>query len=900
MRLWSRLRSWSRANLERSRMESEMDAELKFHMDAYANDLVRSGMPREEAMRRARLEFGGVERAKEECRDATGVTFIESLAQDIRYGLRMLRKSAGFTTVAVVTLALGIGANTAIFSMVNALAVRTPAVTRPEQVVTLAAQNVDGHYESRFSYPALEDVRNQSSGVFSDVATVGTYAMDGLSVDGKDEPMWTNYVSGNFFQMMGVKPALGSFIEPAPGKSVDDDPVLVLGYVYWQARFGGDPNVIGKSVLVNGRTVTIIGIAPKEFHGLTSFVDVQGYLPLGMAPLTGDLAKDFLTNRKASTGAIIARLNPGAGLATAESALKVIARRLSAQYPTTDKRRELVAYALGPMSPETSGNNQNAIRLMSALFLMLAGLVLILACVNVANLLLVRASGRQREMAVRAAVGGARSRLIRQLLTESFLLAFLGCGGGIALGLVSSQWISTINFRTSIPLVLDFQFDWRVFAYAFGAALLTVLLVGIAPALRATRGDLNNLLHENARTGSAARQRTQTILVMAQIGGSLMLLIVAGLFVRSLQSVEHENLGFDANYLLNFTIDPHEAGYSETQARELLPLLLRQLRSLPGVDAVSIAASVPMGYYGVDMDLKIDGYRPPSGQSGPRVGYNAVSPQYFETMRIPIVVGRGFLDYDRQTSPYVAVINEAMADKYWHGENPIGQRFTSTDDPKPSIEVVGIAKNSRVYGDFSDPIEPYLYVPLSQHYEYRIPLTLQVRAAVPTVALNHEVVGAIHSLAPAMPVFNVQTMSEALDTLNGFLLFQVGAGLAAALGILGLVLAIVGIYGVVSYSASQRTHEIGIRMALGAQPMDVLQMIFRKGIFIVGAGVFAGILGAAAIARLVRNFLSGVSPVDPLTYVSASILLAAIALLACYIPSRRAMRVDPLVALRYQ
>jgi predicted permease len=898
MRLFSRLRSWSRANLGRSRMESEMDAELKFHMDAYASDLVRSGMPREEAMRRARLEFGGVERAKEECRDATGVTFVESLAQDIRYGLRMLRKSAGFTTIAVLTLALGIGANTAIFSMVDALAVRTPPVTRPEQVVTLAAQNVDGHYESGFSYPAFVDIRNQSSGVFSDAATLGTYTMDGLSVDGRDEPMWTNYVSGNFFQMMGVKPALGTFIEPTPGKS--DDPVLVLGYAYWQARFGGDPNAVGRSVLVNGRAVTIIGIAPKEFHGITSFVDVQGYLPLGMAPVTGDLAKDFLTNRKSSIGAIIARLNSGVALATAESALKVIARRLSAQYPATDKRRELVAYALGPMSPEKSPNGQNAIRLMSALFLMLAGLVLILACVNVANLLLVRASGRQREMAVRSAVGGARSRLIRQLLTESFLLAFLGCGGGIALGLVSSQWISAINLRTSIPLILDFQFDWRVFAYAFGAALLTVLLVGIAPALRATRGDSNNLLHENARTGTAARQRTRSVLVIAQIGGSLMLLIVAGLFIQSLRSVEHENLGFDPNHLLNFTVDPHEAGYGETQARELLQMLLPRLRSLPGVDAASIAASIPMGYYSVDMDLKIEGYQPPSGQSGPRVGYNAVSPEYFETMRIPIIVGRGFLDSDSPTSPYVAVINEEMADKYWHGENPIGQRFTSTDDPKLSIEVVGIAKNSRVYGDFSDPIGPYLYVPLWQHYEYRIPITLQVRAALPPAAVNHEVVGAIDSLAPAMPVFNVQTMSEALDTVNGFLLFQIGAGLAAALGILGLALAIVGIYGVVSYSASQRTHEIGIRMALGAQPMDVLQMIFHQGIFIVGAGVFAGILAAAAIARLVGNFLSGVSPGDPLTYVSASILLAAIALLACYIPSRRAMRVDPLVALRYE
>lgn len=465
------------------------------------------------------------------------------------------------------------------------------------------------------------------------------------------------------------------------------------------------------------------------------------------------------------------------------------------------------------------------------------------------------------------------------------------------LGLASSRSLSSISMRTAIPVVLDFQFDWRVFAYAFGAALLTALLVGIAPALRATRGNLNNLLHESERTATAGRQRTRDALVVVQVGASLMLLIVAGLFVRSLENVQHANLGFDPRHILNLTIDPHEAGYDNAQARNFLQNLLPRVRALPGVETASFAATVPMGYYSFGMRLKIEGYQPPSGQSAPSAGSNAVSPGYFDTMRIPILRGRGILESDIQTSQHVAVINEAMAERYWHAENPIGRRFTQTGDPKHSIEVVGVVKNSRTENLFS-PFEPYMYVPLAQYY--RTPIILQLRTNLPPATMTREVVAVIHSLAPATPVFNIQTMTEALDTLNGLMLFQFGAGLTASLGLLGLALAVVGIYGVVSYAANQRTHEIGIRLALGAQPAQILKMIFRQGFFVVGAGIAVGVLAAVGIARFVGNFLIGVSPTDAITYAGASLVLALVALLACYIPARRAMRVDPLVALRHE
>jgi putative ABC transport system permease protein len=898
--LWRRLKFFFR----RGQFDRDLEEEMQHHlaMKAEAHLGRQEGISSGEARNAAHREFGNTLLLREKSRDMWGFRWLETSLQDLRFGVRVLRKSPGFTSVAVLTLALGIGANTAIFSMVDWVIFRLPPVTKPQQVVTLASQDIDGRdYSNEFSYPNFTDIRNQSTAIFSGVAALLQYTMDGLSVGGNDEPMWTNYVTGNFFELMGVKPALGNLIEPDARKSPSDEPVLVLGYSYWKTYFGGDPHVIGKSVLVNGHPVTVIGVAPKGFHGSASFVDVQGYLPLGMAAVTADANKNFAANRKPFLGLfIIARLKRGVTLASAQPALTVVAHRLSAEYPDANKWRSLIASALNPLGPPDNPSAPNPMHLISALFLALAGLVLILACLNIANLLLARASGRQREMAVRAAVGGGRHRLVRQLLTESLLLALLGCAGGIVLGLAGSRWLSTINLKTAIPFVFDFQFDWRVFAYAFGAALLTALLVGIAPALRATQGNLSNLLHESARTTTAGRQRARSVLVIAQVGGSLMLLIIAGLFVRSLRNVEHANLGFDPSNVLNFTVNPHEAGYNQAEARDFLNNLLLRVRALPGTETASLAMTVPMGYYSYGMDLKIEGYPPPAGQRAPSVGYNAISPQYFKTMGISVLRGRGFLDSDVASSQHVADINQTMAEKYWHGENPIGRSFANVADPEQPIKVVGIVKNSRVDSNFSGPIGPYAYFALAQHFDYRIPATLQLRTNLPPAVMNREVVGVIHSLAPEMPVADVQTMTQALYTLDGLLLFQIGAGLAGSLGILGLVLAIVGIYGVVSYSAGQRTHEIGIRLALGAQPSQILRMIFRQGFVVVGAGIVVGVLAAAAIARIAGTFIVGVSPLDAITYFVAAFVLAFVALLACYIPAGRAMRVDPMVALRYE
>jgi predicted permease len=878
-------------------MESEMDAELRSHIEAYAQDLIRNGVPELEAMRRARMEFGGVERVKEECRESRGISFIETLLQDIHFGLRMLRKSPGFTAVAVLTLALGIGANTAIFSVVDWLVVRVPPVSNPREIVTLATRRIDGSHSYGFSYPNFQDIRNQTSSVFSDTAATADFHMDGLSIGNNDQPIWTSYVTSNYFELLDVRPAAGRLISPASGAVANDEPVLVLGYSFWKTHLGGEVSIVGKAVSINGHPVTVIGVAPKGFHGITALLDVQGYLPLGVALVTSDVNKDFLTDRNSGHLTVIARLKPRVTPGSAEPALNVIAHRLSARYPTAEKWESLNAYALGPLSPVDDPSTPETLLLMGTLFLILAGLVLLLACLNVANLLLARASVRQHEMGIRAAVGADRGRLIRQLLTESLMLALLGCVAGIVMGLASSRWMGSVNLKTAIPFVLDFRFDWRVFAYAFAATLVTGAVVGIAPAMRATHGRLTELLHERARITTAPHQRARAALVIAQIGGSLMLLIVAGLFVRSLRGVQRSQLGFDPNGVLNFTMDAHETGYDQAQGSSFLQNLLPRVRALPGIEAASLASTVPMGYYSYGKQLKIEGYESSSRHERPSAGYNAVSPEYFATMRIPLRRGRAFLDSDGQNSQRVAVINEAMAEKYWHDENPIGMHFATADDPNHPIEIVGEVKNSRtdqLYGS----CDPYMYVPFAQAYQ--MPVTLQVRTTLPPATMNREIVGTIHALAPSMPIADIQTMTEALDTMNGLLLFQLGAGLAAALGILGLMLAIIGVYGVVSYRASQRTHEIGIRMALGAKPAQILKMIFGQGFLIITGGIILGALAAAGIGRLVGDFLVDVSPFDAVTYAAAILILALVALAACYIPARRAMRVDPMVALRYE
>ena len=818
---------------------------------------------------------------------------METLLQDIRYGLRMLRRSPAFTAIAVITLALGIGANTTIFSMVDSFLLRPLPVPDPGQITALTQFQKDGTRNDYFSFADYRDLRAQTPEAFSNLLAY-KFGMDGLNAHGKTDRILTNYVSGNFFSTLGIKPALGRFILPSEGEVMGADPIMVLTYSYWKARFGSDPDIVGKQVSVNGQPITIVGVAPKGFDGINCVLSFQAYLPLSMATtLEGDPA-DFMTNRQARDFMLYGRLRPGVTLKQAQASLDVVAQRLAQQYPDMDKGRSLRIFP--ELRSRPNPDPSNTMLIVSGLFLGLAGMVLLLACGNVANILLVRATVRAREMAVRAALGAARIRLIRQLVTESVVLALAGGATGILIGLWGSSFLSSIRLHIDVPVRLNFSFDWRLLAFALAIALATGVIVGLVPALRASGQNLGAVLHQSGRGVVSGRHRLRDGLVTIQVGGSLMLLIVAMLFTRSLGKAQQTSLGFEPSGVINFSMDPSEIGYSEDQGRAFYRNLLTQVRSVAGVESATTASSVPLGYIGDSYTLDIDGYQPPAGQPKPDVASSVVSSDYLATMKIPLVRGRMIDESDTATAPFVAVVNQAMVKRFWPDRDPIGRHFKLASEPQPVIEVIGVAKDSRFHGMTGD-IAPYLFMPLAQHYQSLA--VLQVRTSIAPRTMIPQIERLIESQASSMPVFDVQTMTQALDTVNGLLLFQIGAGLAASLGLLGLVLAVVGVYGVISYSAAQRTHEIGVRMAVGAQPLDILKMVLRQGLLIVCVGLALGIGAAFASARVLSGFLT-VSASDPVTYVSVAAVLTLVALAASYIPARRATKIDPMLALRYE
>ena len=815
------------------------------------------------------------------------------LFQDLRYGLRMLAKNPGFTAVAVLTLALGIGANTAIFSMMNAFLLRPLPVKDPSEIVVVAFRQKNGPMLAQFSVADYRDIRDQTSEVFSGLMGY-LFGMDGLRVNGKADRVMTNYVTGSFFGVLGITPELGRFIQPSDGEAPGADPVIVLSHAYWKQHFDGDPGIIGKRVLVNGHPVTIVGVAPEGFLGVSSVMRAAAFLPLGMAP-QGGYPADTLSSRAQRSMAVLGRLRPGVSLEQAQAILAVVAQRLAREHP--DSEWDLSLKAFPELRARPAPDAENIMPFVFGLFLGLAGLVLALACVNVANICLVRATVREGEMAIRAALGAGPGRLVRQLLTESVLLALAGGMAGMVLGILASSTLGSLNIQTDLPLRMDFGFDWRVFAFALGAAVFTGMLVGVAPAVRAAR-NLGGVLHEGGRGLVGRRQRVRSALVVVQVGGSLMLLIVAGLFARSLVEAQRADLGFNPRHVLNLSMDPNEIGYNDAQTRNFYKALLERIRALPGVESASTAVSVPMSYNSNFDTLSIEGYQPPAGQSAPSVNYNTISPDHFQTLQIPIMRGRTFTEGDDRGAPYVAIVNQAMAARFWPKQDPLGRRFKRQGDPQHELEVIGVARDARYLG-ITGSIDPFFYLPYAQNTVGNSLETIQIRTTGPPALLLPEVERTIESMAPDLPLFDTKPMTQALNTLNGLMLYQLGAGLAAALGILGLILAVVGVYGVMAYAVSQRTHEIGMRTALGAQPADILRMILGQGAAIVGVGLVIGLAAAFAASLVVGNFIA-VSPTDPLTYISVSTLLALVALLASYIPARRATKVDPMVALRYE
>jgi predicted permease len=877
------------------RNQQELAEELETHLQLHFEDNLHAGMSPDEARRRALIKLGGLEQTKEAYRDRKRLPVVETFLQDLRFAARMLRKNPGVTMVVILTLALGVGANTAIFGLVNGLLLQRLPVPSADQIAALVIQSGDSSLGALgFSYPQFVEFREQTAPICEVFGSATAWRLN-FTAEGHSDTLTIGGVSSNYFSALGVKPALGRLVLPGEGEDPGEPAILVLSYSFWQRRFGGDPQVIGKQVRVGGKPTTIVGVMEKEFRGQFSVFEMDAYAPLSTV-FDQSSASNFWNSRDVHLMLVLGRLKPGITLAQAQSRFDVISRRLAAQYPVTDKNLSVRVMDERLSRPIPYANN--AFILFSGLFLILGVLVLLLACTNIANILMARASVRQREMAIRAALGGARYRLVRQMLTETMLTALVGGIAGVTLGAGLSRFASSTHL-SNIPVRLGFGFDWRVFVYALAAVVFIAVSAGLSPALRATHADVNTVLHQGGRAdaGGKARHKVRGDLMAAQVAGSLTLLIVAGLFVRSLSAVEHMDIGFDPNQLLNVTLDPSLNNYTEIQTNEFYRSLETKVRAIPGIESVSLAASVPMGSTLGSQSVYIEGRRVPSGQRAPGAFFNSVDALYFDTLRIRVLLGRAFRDADSETSPRVAIVNETMARHFWPGENPMGKRFSLTSDTGPFVEIVGVARDGKYRVLAEDP-QAYFYVPLTQHFTAQ--RTLQIRSSLPSESLARMVQHEIQALDANDPIEETQTMKESLGGTLGYFIYRLGASLAAAMGLLGLLLAVVGVYGVVSYAATQRTQELGIRMALGASPRQILALLLRQGAQLVAAGLLFGLAGAWALTRVMSNMLVGVSPSDPLTYVSVAALLSFITLLACWIPARRAMRVDPMVALRYE
>jgi len=820
-----------------------------------------------------------------------------SFWQDLRYAFRAFGKSPWFASLAVVTLALGIAVNTSIFSIINGFLMRPMPVPHPEQLTVLSLQQAGDKSLQSFSCPDYLDLRDQSSS-FSDIIAYRV-TLAGLTADNRGDHCIATRVTGNYFSMLGVQPALGRLILPTEGQTPGADPILVLGYSYWQKRFTGNKSVIGKQVEANGHPLTIVGVAPKEFHGTYSIVDSDLYVPLSASIGTKDekQVENTWMQRSERSLSLMARLKPGTKLKNAQASLDVVAQRLAEQHPDTDKGIAIRAFPEQLARPEPDPDN--TLPSVALAFMALAALVLLVACFNVTNVLLVRATARQREMAIRAALGAGRVRLVRQYLTESLLLALLGAGGGMLLGYWAMRFLSSIPLGTDLPLQLKFLPDVRVYFFALGAALVAGVIVGVFPALRVARHDVSSVLHDGGRGSSGGRRRQflRGSLVVAQVAGSLVLLIVAGLFIRSLGKAQNIYLGFESSQVLDFSLDVQQIGYQESQGRAFYRELESRLRALPGVVSVAQAFSVPMGVMSTFDSLNIERHPAQPGQQPPSVQYNMVTPGYFDTLHIPVRHGRAFTESDEEKTLAVAVVNQTMAKKFWPDEDPLGKRFSTKGPSGPFIEVVGVVQDGKYKGVIEVP-QPHFYLPLSQAY---IPLrTFHIRTAVPPESLSTQVQSQVRELAPSLAISEMQTLDQALQGLNGFLFFRLGAQLTGTMGLLGLILAVVGVYSVAPYAAVQRTQEIGIRMAIGATPGDILKMVLRQGLGTVGIGLLAGLVAAFAGTRLLADLFYGVTPNDPVTYAAVAALLLAVVLLACWIPARRATRVSPVLALRFE
>ena len=803
-------------------------------------------------------------------------------------------RAPGFALAAIVSLGLGIGANTAIFSLLDALLLRPMAVARPERIVSVYTSDYSSTKYGSSSYPDYVDFRERAASI-ADLAAYQTTTLS-MNADGDTEITFGEAVSGNYFSLLGVGAALGRVLIDAD--DVDGaPPVAVISHALWTRRFGADQGVIGRRALFNGQPYTVVGIANREFAGALRGLVTDVWVPSWHWSRVGGRARDWTTNRGARGMLLIGRLRPNVTVAQAQAAFDVIAAQLYAAYPqqwrnlrNTGRTISVVAERDARLHPDLFAPVAGFMALLTAV----VGLVLLTACANVANLLLARGAARSREIGVRLALGSGRMRLIRQLLTENVLLAIVGGAFGI---LVASAIIRVLMaFKPPLPFAVgvDLRLNAPVVLFTLALSLLTAVVFGLAPALHAARRDIVPVLKADGIVRFGRGSRLRGTFVVAQIACATFLLVAAGLFVRSLLQARAIDVGFNPDRVVVASLTPSLHGYDQTRGRELFDGVLARVSSLANVQSASLASSVPLGIGGSRRGTTIEGYRPQPGEDT-ETAYNVVSPRYFETMGIALVRGRSFSDADGAGAPPVVIVNEAFANRYWPDADPIGKRLSANGSRGPFREVIGVARTGK-YRTLGEEPRPFYYLPLWQAYEGQV--TLHVKVAVDPTLMLRPIRDAIRTVDATVPVHDVKTMHDQL--LIALLPARLAGTLLGAFGLLALLLASVGIYGVMAYSVVQRTREIGVRRALGAQTGNLLRLVLGEGMRLAAIGFAVGLAAAAALTRFASSLLYGVTPTDPVTFAGALGVLTAAAFVACYIPALRALRVDPVTALRYE
>jgi predicted permease len=879
-----------RAVFQSDDLDRDLAVELESHIQILAEEYVRKGASQEEAQRLARIELGGIAQLREAHREERGLPLLDTVLQDLRFAFRLFYKSPGFTATAILTLALGIGANTTIFSCVRSVLLNPlPGVASPERVVALETIAPNGEWVPT-SYLDFRDLRDNCK--LSEKMTV-TKPLD-LAVGNENslERTWGEAVSGNFFDLLQIKPELGRFFS---SEEVDHEqnahPLVVIDHSYWISHFHGDPAAIGSTLRIGRFPYTVIGVAPPTFRGSMAGLSFQMWVPATMYGQLASTGTQTLVDRKWRTFRVLVRLAPNVSLAQARAEVQSHANDMAHADADTN---EGMSATLLPLWKEHYGIQDSLLGPLSIL-MAASGVLLLIVCANVANLLLARATARQKEFSVRLALGAPRSRLIRQLLTESLLIAFVGAVGGLFLAVPLGGSMGYLLPHSASPTLARAPIDAGVLLFMISVAVAAALLAGIVPAVHASLGKADEALRERGHSGPSGRSgRLLGFFVASEMALALVALIAAGLFVKSYRNASETRTGFDPSHVAIARLDLSAASYKAQQADSYCLRFREQLERQPGVSAVAYSDYLPLSVFpGSWEDLQVQGYVP-SRSENMKIYRSLTSPGYFDVLKIPILQGRDFDQHDDGEAPPVIIVNQEFVRRFIPAGIALGRRVQGWGE---WFTIVGVVQDTKVFRLTEAPT-PYFYVPIRQIYRPEMGLVFLVRTSAPIDAALFALRREAQTVDTSVPVFDASSFD---DSIAASLFGQrISAALLSVIGSVALLLAAVGLYGVIGYSVAQRTNEIGIRMALGAQASDVLRPVLGQGVKLAGIGIFAGALASLALSRLLARFLFGISATDPVTFLEVALLLSVVALAACYIPARRACRLDPVIALRYE